>query len=378
MNDTHFYPNTEDLKQNTDIDINKDYYTKYHNNVDNKLRLLNDPSKETMIIAPKPPPRLLKSARLLKQQQEMLQQEHLNQSLQETANTTNIENTNARSEQHQHNHKIHTQTNTENILSSITTSNMPNLSALMKTTNSDITTTTNSTISEGFLPNLSVLNNSSEIISQPHNDYVGSSLNSTPSLIYTKPNVIEDPDPQAHSDFDSIPVVVLSKVLNSEPNLDNNDELVYDLPAISELNLNGEKDEGISQKPNASTVVSNISTHDSSRTEESVNGNNNFNLPCLVENLNYDDDLMRHQLDAIEEDYNGIEHVHQHRDVEADLEDDEDSIPNLSFLENRSSNNESSLTSVTNTSGDNSFEQSVNDCSSTSTDNVPFLSVLNQ
>ena len=385
MNDTRFYPNTEDLIQNTNVDINKDYYTKYHNNVDNKLHLLNDSTKEPMMTAPKPPPRLLKSARLLKQQQETVQQEHLNQSLQETANKTNIDNTKPRSENHQHTiHQINTQTDIESLLelSSLTTNNIPNLSALMKSTNSEITTTNNSAASENVLPNLSALNNSLETISQSHENYIDSTLNSTPSLIYSKPNIVEDHGAQQHSDLHSIPVVVLSKPLNTELELDYSDELQHDLPVISALNLNGEMDGAISQEQSnhlesATSVASNVFVHEKRRSEESAYSNNDFNIPCLVENTNYDENLTKHQLESIEEDYNGIEHEHAHDD-EAELEDDEDSIPNLSFLENRSSNNESSLTSVTNTSGDNSFEQSVNDCSSTSTDNVPFLSVLNQ
>ena len=383
MNDTRFYPNTEDLIQNTNVDINKDYYTKYHNNVDDKLRLLNDSTKEPLMTAPKPPPRLLKSARLLKQQQEIVQQEHLNQSLQETANKTNIDNTKPRSENHQHiTHQMNTQTDIESVLelSSLTTNNIPNLSALMKSTNTEITTTNSPAASENVLPNLSALNNSLEIISQSHENYIDSTLNSTPSLIYSKPNIVEGHGTQQNSDLDSIPVVVLSKPLNIEPKLDYSDELQHDLPVISALNLNGEMDGAISQEQSnrlesATSVASNVFAHES-QTEESAYSNNDFNIPCLVENINYDENSTRHQLESIEEDYNGIEHEHAHD--EAELEDDDDSIPNLSFLENRSSNNESSLTSVTNTSGDNSFEQSVNDCSSTSTDNVPFLSVLNQ
>lgn len=63
--------------------------------------------------------------------------------------------------------------------------------------------------------------------------------------------------------------------------------------------------------------------------------------------------------------------------VSSSLDDDDDlSAPNLSILDQRSSNNDSSLTNVTATSEDNSFEISLNNESSTSYDNIPCLSAL--
>ncbi|XP_055851759.1 protein Tube [Episyrphus balteatus] len=58
-----------------------------------------------------------------------------------------------------------------------------------------------------------------------------------------------------------------------------------------------------------------------------------------------------------------------------DDDDNDLSAPNLSILDQRSSNNDSSLTNVTATSEDNSFEMSLNE-GSTSYDNIPCLSAL--
>ncbi|XP_037814523.1 protein Tube [Lucilia sericata] len=408
VNDTRFYPNTEDLEENVNIDINKDYYTKYHKIVDKKIPTINDNTEEPiMTVAPKPPPRLLKSARLLKQQQlqQQQQQQLSNQLLQQTANKNDINNkspNNIQEQVQQQIQQLNTHSNNESVsvLSSASTNNMPKLSALMNSTNSIITTTTttmtttnySSEVSETVLPKLSALNNSSERISQHYGEEdEDDSLNSTPSLIYTKPNIVQDHDHE-HSDMNSIPIVVLSKPLNidtkkEQAHSENDVEINDDLPAISALNLNGERDEVIIQQnqlqqsnnfENVPSVALNYTGHRRASFEECAVHDEDLNIPCLVANMNFNENPSRHQLESIEEDYNGIEHEHDNEGVVGELDEDEDSIPNLSFLENRSSNNESSLTSVTNTSGDNSFEQSVNDCSSTSTDNVPFLSVFNQ
>ncbi|XP_065371211.1 protein Tube [Calliphora vicina] len=405
VNDTRFYPNTEDLQENINMDINKDYYTKYHKNVDKKLPILNENTEEPiMTTPPKPPPRLLKSARLLKQQQQ--QQQQSNQLLQQTANINNINHKTPNSEeerpQQQQYQQMNTHSNNESMsaMSSASTNNIPDLSELMNAANSKIlaatttiTTTNYSEVSENVLPNLSALNNSSERISQLYEEEDDDdSLNSTPSLIYSKPNIVDHHE-QQHPDLNSIPILVLSKPLNidikeEELKPDNDAEIHNDdLPAISALNLNGERDDVEPQQQhhqpsnnfeNVPSVALNFTGHRRGSFEECAVNDEDLNIPCLVANMNFSENPSRHQLESIEEDYNGIEHEHDNEGGDVELEDDDDSIPNLSFLENRSSNNESSLTSVTNTSGDNSFEQSVNDCSSTSTDNVPFLSVLNQ
>ncbi|KAM7359793.1 interleukin 1 receptor associated kinase 4 tube [Cochliomyia hominivorax] len=436
VNDTRFYPNTEDLQENVNNDINFDYYTKYQK-IDKNIPTINDNAKEamtmTMTTAPKPPPRLLKSARLLKQQQQQQeeqqqqqqllilqqQQQQSNDLLQQTANS--IYNTIPKSENiddEQPLQILNTESNNEcmSVLSNISTNNMPKLSALMNaipTSNSKITTaiktetaTTNNTevSDENILPKLSALNNSSERVSQPYEDeHKNESLNSIPSLIYTKPNCVEQHEQQ--TDLNSIPVVVLSESImdcntKQEPKSDSDNE-IHDLPAISALNLNGERDDTeqlqhqiqnshhhhdhhqhqqqSSHLENVPSVALNFVGHRRGSFDECAVNDEDLNIPCLVANMNFNENSSRHHLEAIEEDYNGIEHEHEHdNDNDVELEDDEDSIPNLSFLDNRSSNNESSLTSVTNTSGDNSFEHSVNDCSSTSTENVPCLAVLNQ
>lgn len=61
---------------------------------------------------------------------------------------------------------------------------------------------------------------------------------------------------------------------------------------------------------------------------------------------------------------------------EGDNDEDDISAPNLSILDQRSSNNDSSLTNVTATSEDNSFEISLNHETSVSYDNIPCLSAL--
>ncbi|XP_055906933.1 protein Tube [Eupeodes corollae] len=61
--------------------------------------------------------------------------------------------------------------------------------------------------------------------------------------------------------------------------------------------------------------------------------------------------------------------------ISSTSDDDDISAPNLSMLDQRSSNNDSSLTNVTATSEENSFEISLNE-RSTSFDNIPCLSAL--
>lgn len=132
INDTRFYPNTEDLQENVNMDINKD-----HKNVDKKIPTINENTEEPIVTAPpKPPPRLLKSARLLKQQQQQS-----NQLLQQTTNinhkTPNNEEERPQLQQQYQQMDTHSNNESMSAMSLASTNNMPDLSVLMNTENSE-------------------------------------------------------------------------------------------------------------------------------------------------------------------------------------------------------------------------------------------------
>ncbi|XP_037953100.1 protein Tube-like [Teleopsis dalmanni] len=153
------------------------------------------------------------------------------------------------------------------------------------------------------------------------------------------------------------PIPMLSVLVeNSTKSIDNATHTIHSmtdneiLPNISVLNLNGERDDS-ELLPISAILNGSISPQFSEHSHRSSLSNDDsigddMELPA---NLNGDD---------------------------SDNDDDDNSIPNLSILEQRSSNNDSSLTTVTGTSGENSFELSMNDSSSASNENIPCLSAL--
>uniref|UniRef100_A0A1B0B2Z6 Tube Death domain-containing protein n=1 Tax=Glossina palpalis gambiensis TaxID=67801 RepID=A0A1B0B2Z6_9MUSC len=193
--------------------------------------------------------------------------------------------------------------------------------------------------SERNVPLLSILRNTERKAdaSSPapltNNSFVDPNL---PLLsILTKPNKLQTEERSNHDHTDNY-----------------NEE---ELPSLSRLNLNG--------ACNDKVLESDRSTGNNSNFLEMKANNNEGSVPLLV----VDDDFNMNK--NSDRDTN---------DIEGDGEEDDDnSLPNLSIFDQASSNNDSSLTNVTGTSGENSFDLSLNDCSSAS-DNVPSLGALKQ
>ncbi|KAL9894680.1 interleukin 1 receptor associated kinase 4 tube [Glossina fuscipes fuscipes] len=193
--------------------------------------------------------------------------------------------------------------------------------------------------SERNVPLLSILRNTERKAgaSSPapltNNSFVDPNL---PLLsILTKPNKLQTEERSNHDHTDNY-----------------NEE---ELPSLSRLNLNG--------ACNDKVLESDPSTGNNSNFLEMKANNNEGSVPLLV----LDDDFNMNK--NSDRDTN---------DIEGDGEEDDDnSLPNLSIFDQASSNNDSSLTNVTGTSGENSFDLSLNDCSSAS-DNVPSLGALKQ
>lgn len=332
-NDSQNYPDTELLQQNADcgsslIDNNKDFYTKYRDPID-KLFPASFASLNDNAVAPKPPPRSHhKSARLLVKQQ-MLQQEQKNAQAQRALNigqtSTNLTN----------NHDIFINENEHpphpsNEEATLTmTDNLPKISLLMESGNSikDV----HSLNYEDSTPKLSFLIGNSLRTSEPSEELCSS--DSTDNIV--RSNNIENN--------------LISDVATEERN--------HELPVISALNLNGERDdapEPFNSIENVPSVALNFYSNSTS------SDNKHLNVPFVVESITCED-VIQSQSDIIDE----IDDDCDDSDDDVDIDDDAD-VPNLSIF------NDSSLTSVTNTSGDNSFEQN-NDSRPASTDNVPPL-----
>uniref|UniRef100_A0A1A9W5R0 Death_2 domain-containing protein n=1 Tax=Glossina brevipalpis TaxID=37001 RepID=A0A1A9W5R0_9MUSC len=152
-----------------------------------------------------------------------------------------------------------------------------------------------------------------------------------------------------------------------EERIDNYNEEV--LPSLSVLDLNG--------ACNASTTGNSSNNADCNKVVEDHSIGSNSEFPQMATNNNENSS----QVLAIKDDFNmNKNNACNTNDMEGDDEDDDDdnSLPNLSIFDQASSNNDSSLTNVTGTSGENSFDLSLNDCSSASMDNIPSLGALKQ
>lgn len=307
VEDSQYYPGTELLQQNANfesstMDNNKDYYTKYKGPID-KYFAPSFSSNDDNAEAPKPPPRLLRSARLMKQQMLQNTQPRQPENTEPTATLTNQREANS----------IET-SNGE--ASSITTDNLPNFSLLMKSSNS---------IRNDSTPKLSFLIGNSVILSQSTDENNGIHIPDTRSTEACLPS----------NDIDDV-------------------QTSQDLPAISALNLNGERD--VSHDVNnleddVPSVALNFYAN-SPINSRSIDIASN-EVPCVVESMGHE---MNTKLSEIDNETDNSD--------DDDIDDDDADVPNLSIF------NDSSLTSVTNTSAENSFEQN-NDSRPTSADNIP-------
>ncbi|KAH8381252.1 hypothetical protein KR093_000718, partial [Drosophila rubida] len=217
--------------------------------------------------------------------------------------------------------------------------NIPYLSMLNATSNEEATGTEtgkSTEIPQSNLPNLSLLKGSSESLSAKlASNTTTSTIPSTEAgVLNASSNVpmitllLEN----ARSEISSVTDATTTTAAATVGDLSYNT-----LPAISALNLNNIENGSVSQ---------NADDDNSSGTSSLSNDDD-------------DDD----------------------EDVDVDDEEADVSLPNLSNSEHQTSNNDSSLTTVTGTSGDNSFEM-INDSSSASNDddnnahNIPNVSEL--
>uniref|UniRef100_A0A905ATG9 Tube Death domain-containing protein n=1 Tax=Glossina morsitans morsitans TaxID=37546 RepID=A0A905ATG9_GLOMM len=163
------------------------------------------------------------------------------------------------------------------------------------------------------------------------------------------------------------PYKLQSEERSNHGHIDNYNQ--EELPSLSRINLSGACNVLAAGKTCSSTADCNKVLE----SDHSTGNNSNF----LEMKANNNESSV--QLHALNDDFNmNKNNDRDTSDVEGDGEEDDDnSLPNLSIFDQASSNNDSSLTNVTGTSGENSFDLSLNDCSSAS-DNVPSLGALKQ
>ncbi|XP_011191808.2 protein Tube [Zeugodacus cucurbitae] len=314
VNDSVGYPDTETLNDNVNctnglVDHNRDYYTK-----------IAPIDKDLNTTAPKPPPRT-RSARHQNIQNSL---QHQLQTQQQTIQKVPTNNEIATVEANDRNGRTERQENFEvsrqpqNVNSSMsntmTTHNVPELSDLLKSNSSHDSTLKSEDLHE--IPNLSLLVSKSAILP-------------------------------------SIPVVASTS--KAAPTSMVSSAMIGSLPLITELNFDG-VDVEVLNDLQGDNSDSNQLPHQI--TSPSPNGLSDDSHCSSLSNDSFDDGeyIGVNMLDA------GIVDTEN-----ADGNSCDQSLPNLSVFGRQSPNNDSSLTTVTGTSGDNSFELSLNESSSTST-----------
>lgn len=186
----------------------------------------------------------------------------------------------------------------------------------------------------------------------PSNDLNNLSRPSTDNGVVTP----EPPTEQSQSNFIKFPStsITVSQVI---PVLS---ELLPPTAVSSDANIS---QPSVSQSIDI-PMLSALNTHQSS-------GDSLPNISALnVEDVDLDDDKLK-----VPEEAASMLSSSSVSSLSSTADDDELSAPNLSILDQRSSNNDSSLTNVTGTSEENSFEMSINE-GSASNDNIPCLSAL--
>ncbi|XP_073814216.1 interleukin 1 receptor associated kinase 4 tube [Musca autumnalis] len=315
VEDSQNYPNTELLQQNANfecssMDNNKDYYTKYRKPID-KYFAPSISSSNDNVEAPQPPPRS-KSARQMKQKLTQHTQSRISDIAEQTATITNQHDMIAINE--------HPQETSNGDVSLATTNNLPNFSLLMESSDS---------IKSDSIPKISFL------IGNSQSSYESKSSNNDRNIVHQN---------------------------KTETGIPSNDiePSSHDLPAISALNLNGERDNAFRSINSSDKDVPSVALHFDANSSTSIDITSS-NIPYVVEDIAQEINIKHSELD------NETDNS-EDDDDEDDIDDDDDDadVPNFSLL------NDSSLTSVTTTSAENSFEQN-NDSRPTSTDNIPPL-----
>lgn len=357
VNESENYPDTELLEQNANgasslMDNNKDYFTKYREPCEKHFAPPTWSSNENDG-PPVRPPRLQKSARLhSKLQHAQLSLSKVSDQQQPNANQALYS-----INEHDPHQQQQKQSNIE-VASATASNNLPKISLLMNATSSSIDESTNnsSIVFGDSIPNLSFLRGNSNRNIETSDDIYSS--NSIPNIIF------------ANS----------SNLHRSSSATDGGDSNVnHELPAISALNLYGERDVNGLGPMGSVEYVPSVALNFNATNSSNSNANIGYNVPTIVANIEKDENLKHPNNGAIEVKVNGgidaIDFCYDRGDddnydddigeVQDDEDDDDDDVPNLSMF------NDSSLTSVTNTSGDNSFEHIVSESRPASADSAP-------
>ncbi|XP_054726393.1 protein Tube [Anastrepha obliqua] len=324
VNDSAGYPDTETLNDNANCvnsvtDHNRDYYTKFP--------FFN---KDMNGGAPKPPPRAQRMARQqnlqthqqklhLQNQQQVLRAETNNVVATADTNDGNLKNHSCENLQIS---KAQHDCNSAAVSSAITTHNIPELSELLEVNSSH-----HSTIKS----------------EEPHN---------VPML------TLLDPSTENLSGVPALSTPVVASTSNVAPMSSLACASGGSLPLITELNLDTNSGEPLNIDKGNSCTSNQVPRQNTSQLPNPLSDESQCSS---LSNDSFDDDG--------ENCFNGVNML-DGGNVDAELTDGnsgDQSLPCLSVFGHQSPSNDSSLTTVTCTSGDNSFELSLNDSSSTST-----------
>lgn len=328
-----YQPNTSALnaaaEQVRGTGMNLDYFDKHMVRRDKSVpQQLENGTSSTV---PVPPPRAARSSRLLK------------------VTASNVAPTTA-----------------SNGPSASNTANVPNLS-ILNASSKKLASSSEQTLQPQNIPHLSILNGSSEAVlmattsttlDADKSDIGRNGRSSASTSTATIPNVplitllIENSSCEISDASDATAITSKSTATKTVPDMST--ASYNNLPAISALNLNTASGAGELDRNGAKARGDNPDNNSS--------GTNSLS--------NVDDEQEEDDDDDDDDDVVDVD------DEEADV-----SLPNLSNSDHQTSNNDSSLTTVTCTSGENSFEFT-NDSSSASNDdytnNIPNLSELQQ
>lgn len=356
--DSRFYPSTGALnnqRAEANNDNNKDFYVKYRSHVDRDKSLMRQDSDDqnsngngTKVDMPKPPPRLIKLAKLrqsingegsLQQQQSGSTGEVLTESSGNSRLTVDS----------------HDLPKLSVLVPADKTSDAmedPLSAATSATATSNSTQTTSVPVtSDDSLPLLSILLEPEkyEVQSEPKYNFINGpssgSSNNPPRA--NEGNSMENP-----VNFE----LEANKQLNNESSTNYSEDIeLTDIPAKNKyqrqqkhLEAMQTAEEGFNMNELNEAIEID---QECNQTDSSDTGQNENDEGTVIQNTHQENNELQQQ--------------------EEEEEDDDDSLPNLSIFGHCSSNNDSSLTTVTGTSGDSSFDLSLNDCSSNSLDNIP-------
>lgn len=378
--DSNYYPTTATLnshQNNSNNDNNMDFYVKYCGHLDREKSMLNRNDDRIETEAPKPPPRPKKLARV----QQAVNGEINSQQEDVLLSSSAIE-TNVCDEQ-----------------------NLPKFSALLSSIKNNslamdserpvgaaISSTTMAAQASGMTSETTTItNNSTETDLHLKNDEVSFPLLSilikpvkqpTQSKLDTQSNMSNCNESEDFSTNlqSSVPLPILSalnineghgaessrfeqkSLINFDSAIsgqsDNNSRVYADDIELTDISMNSKH---LSKSQQQQQRPEHFSISQTTEEEFSIHGS-------VAQEINY-------KIDSNEVKSEIVTDGSSNGDDNVEKDDDEDElIPNLSFFGQGSSNNDSSLTTVTGTSGDSSFDLSLNDCSSNSLDNIPTVS----